>query len=54
MMAILMALKTFTHLENKTVRVYTDNIAAAAYINNLGGSSTDLCQLANAIWLEVI
>lgn len=54
MMAILLAIKSFKNLENKTVRVYTDNITAAAYVNHLGGSSVDLCQVANAIWLEAI
>ena len=53
-MAILMALKSYDHLENKTVRVYTDNIAAAAFVNHLGGSRAELCQVANATWVEAI
>ncbi|XP_072039448.1 uncharacterized protein [Amphiura filiformis] len=52
MMAILLALKSFKNLDKKTVQMCTDNIAAAAYINYLGGSSKQLCQLAKAIWLE--
>lgn len=54
MLAILMALTSFDHLANKTVRIYTENIAAAAYVNHLGGSSLELCQVANAIWIEAI
>ena len=52
MMAILLALKSYKNLDNKKVQVLTDNIAAAAYVNHLGGPSKQLCQLANAIWME--
>ena len=43
MMAILLALKAFKELDNKVVQVCTDNTAAAAYINHLGGPSKQLC-----------
>ena len=51
MLAILMAIRSFGRiLENKTVQILSDNIAAVAYINHLGGPSMQLNQIVKAIW----
>jgi hypothetical protein len=52
MMAVLMALKSFTFQPGKKLQVLTDNVTTAAYINHLGGPSPALSQLANALWME--
>ena len=52
MMAVLLGLKSLTFPTGKRIQVLTDNITTAAYINQLGGPSQDLSQLASAIWME--
>ena len=43
-----MAVKTV--LQGRHVQILTDNVSASAYINHKGGPSTDLPQLAVAVW----
>lgn len=51
LMAILMAMYTFARkLKGQTVKIYTDNICASAYVAFQGGSSKELTQIATAIW----
>ena len=53
LLAILMGIRSFGEiLKNKMVQILTDNIAATAYINHLGGPSLQLNQIAKAIWAE--
>ena len=52
LMAVLLALKSFSFPRGKKIQILTDNITTAAYINQLGGPSPALSQLANAVWLE--
>ena len=52
LMAVLMAIKSFTFPRGKKVQVLTDNITTAAYINHLGGPCKDLSTLATALWME--
>ena len=55
MLAILLAVRTFAQqLKNKSLQILTDNISATAYINYQGGPSTELTQLAIAIWQDCI
>jgi hypothetical protein len=51
MMAVLLSLHSFKHLQKQHVQVLTDNITTAAYINHLGGSSQLLSPLAESIWM---
>lgn len=51
MMAVLLTLHCFRkHIQGKKVQVLTDNVSCVAYINHLGGPSTQLTQVAQAIW----
>jgi hypothetical protein len=52
MMAVLMALKSFNFPRGIKLQVLTDNVTTACYINQLGGPSPNLAQLANALWME--
>ena len=52
LMAVLMALKSFNFHPGSSVQVLTDNVTTMAYINQLGGPSPALSQLAKAVWLE--
>lgn len=52
MFAVLAALKSFKSLiRSKHVEVLSDNISTVAYLNNLGGPSTELSHIAETIWL---
>ena len=51
-LAILPAIKALEHdLKCEKVEVLSDNVAAVAYINNLGGSSPSFAALASAAWI---
>jgi len=51
MVAVLLGLQTFAQeLSNSRVRIMTDNVSCAAYINFLGGTSVKLTNVARAIW----
>lgn len=53
MLAILLALKSFAPMiEHKSVQIQTDNISSVAYVNNMGGPSAQLTDIAKAIWQE--
>lgn len=53
LLTILLAVQSFrAQLRGKRVQVLSDNITAIAYVNHLGGTSTDLTSLAKAIWAE--
>lgn len=48
--AVLMGLMSFLPLlENKTVQVLSDNVTTVAFLNNMGGSTPDLDQVARKI-----
>lgn len=51
LMAVMMALNSFTFPRDIRLQVLTDNITTAAYINHLGGPCKNLSQLAREIWL---
>jgi hypothetical protein len=52
MFAVLAGLKSFhSFVSGKHLEVLTDNISTVAYLNNLGGPSQELSELARAIWL---
>ena len=51
LLAIILTIKSFAPwLSGKKVQVLTDNISCVAYINHLGGPSTELSRLAQALW----
>lgn len=51
LLAVLLAIKSFaTCLTNKRVQVLCDNVAAVANINKLGGPSSELSRLTQALW----
>jgi ribonuclease HI len=53
LLAIILAIKSFAQcLKNKKVQVLTDNISCVAYINQLGGPSSELSRLAEALWAQ--
>ena len=55
LLAVLMALKSFApHLEGKSVQFLCDSVTAVAYLNNLGGPSVALTDLAERIWATAL
>ena len=51
LLAIILALRAFApQVSNKRVQILTDNISCVAYINHLGGPSTQLTRLARSLW----
>lgn len=51
MIAVLMGLHSFHEMvRGKVVQIVSDNISTVAYINNLGGPSSQLTDAARAIW----
>ena len=52
-LAIFFVLKSFcSQVKNKHVRIFTDNATAKAYINNMGGTRSPLCnRIAKDIWV---
>ena len=53
MMAVLLAIKAYvkTNHEIKHIRVLSDNMTAVSYINNMGGSTSYICNhVAKLIW----
>ena len=51
-LAIFFVLKSFcSQVKNKHIRIFTDNATAKAYINNMGGTRSPLCnRIAKDIW----
>ena len=49
--AILLALKSLVRNKQKTIRIFTDNTTALAYVRNMGGTKSIRCNdLAKQIW----
>ena len=52
LLAVLLTLESFQHeLSGKRVQVLSDNISSVAYINHLGGPSSDLSELVTSLWI---
>ena len=54
-MAVLLSLHALLpHLKEKTIQVVSDNKTTVAYVNFLGGPSSELSHLATAIWATAV
>ena len=55
MAAVLLALRAFRHLiRDRTINILSDNITTVAYVNHMGGSVSELTEIAKLIWAEAI
>lgn len=55
LLTVLLAMKSYgQRIKGKHVRILTDSVTAACYINNLGGPVYQLTELAETIWAEAL
>ena len=55
LLAVLLALQSFAfQIQGKSVQIMTDNSTTMAYLNNMGGPSALLTDLAEKVWAEAL